>query len=268
MLPLTNLFVLDLSQGPVGGLATMILSDFGAQVYKVDGPDGDQFADHPAVSLWTRGKHHYCLDLTTETDRATFEGWVREADVVVTGGPIADLVTSRTNHETLAALNSQLIYCHISAMGEDEPIGPQQLNEGVVAASAGRMLGMEGISRVPGPAYPVVQVATHATAMNTVTGVLAAIYERKRSGRGQKIHTSLVQGLMPYDMGGSLAAQMRARRGKEPARAAQDQMPPLNYHPAQCKDGKWIQLGNLLAHLYDNYLRATGLQSLREAPPF
>lgn len=264
MLPLTNLFVLDFSQGPSGGIATMILADFGAEVLKVDGPDGDRFESQAAAPMWLRAKRRAVLDGSAEHLR----GEIERADVVLTSGPLADLRDKGLDYMTLSQRNARVVYCHISAMGEDEPIGPQQPTEGIVAAKAGRMLAMEGISREPGPVYSVVQVATHATAMNTVTGIIAALWERERSGRGQKVHTSLVQGLMPYDMAGSLAAQMRARRGKQAPRATGDQMPPLNYHPAQCKDGRWIQLGNLLAHLYRNYLNAAGLAPIVDAPPF
>lgn len=268
MLPLQNLSVIDFSQGPAGGLASMILSDYGASVLKVDSPEGDWFELHPAAPMWLRGKQRMTADLSDSGARSNLDPLLETADVVITSGPVNTLKAQGLDYASLAQRNERIVYCHISAMGEHEPIGPQQPAEAVVAAKAGRMLSMQGISREPGPAYSVVQVATHATAMNTVTGIIAALWERMRSGKGQKVHTSLLQGLMPYDMAGSLAAQLRARRGRESPRPAPDRMPPLNYHPAQCQDGRWIQLGNLLAHLYQNFLNAAGLAHLLDKPPY
>ena len=268
MLPLQNLTVIDFSQGPAGGLASMILSDYGASVIKVDGPEGDWFEANPAAPMWLRGKRRLSVNLDDPVARADLDPQLGNADVVITSGPVGELETRQLDYRTLSSLSDRIVCCHITAMGEDEPIGPQQPAEAIVAAKTGRMLSMQGISREPGPSYSVVQVATHATAMNTVTGIIAALWERERSGKGQKVHTSLLQGLMPYDMAGSLTAQMRARRGKPAPQPSLEQMPPLNYHPAQCKNGEWIQLGNLLAHLYRNYLNATGLSHLTDAPPY
>ena len=113
MLPLTNLFVLDFSQGPSGGIATMILADFGAEVLKVDGPDGDRFESQAAAPMWLRGKRRAVLDGSAEHLR----GEIERADVVLTSGPLADLRDKGLDYTTLSQRNARVVYCHISAMG-------------------------------------------------------------------------------------------------------------------------------------------------------
>ena len=95
-----------------------------------------------------------------------------------------------------------------------------------------------------GPCFSAVQVATHATAMNIVSGILAALHKRARSGSGEKVTTTLLQGMMPYDVGMSITLQLIAQNKEEPI--VYPTMPMLKYQPVQCADGKWIQLGNLL----------------------
>ena len=242
MLPLDNILVLDLTTGPAGGLATMMLADFGARVLRLEIPE-----THVAAPMWQRGKK--IVDFNDITSHFA------QADVVVATSP-----EESCQFENLHQLNPNMVYCEITAMGEDSRM---PLYEPVVTAKAGRMKTMEGIHPLPGPVFAAVPVATHACAQNAVTGILSALLERDRSGEGQKIHTSLLQGLMPYDMAGSLGLQMRERRGLPPS--VMDPftiMPSLNYHPVQCQDGKWIQLGNLLPHLFNSFMQVIGLEDL------
>ena len=68
--PLDGIRVIDLSSGPVGGYATTVLSDFGADVIKVERPGGDSFRDLPAWPLWLRGKRSIEIDLAQSSGRA------------------------------------------------------------------------------------------------------------------------------------------------------------------------------------------------------
>lgn len=250
---LSGLTVLDLSSGPAGAMATMILSDFGADVIRYEDPAWSALNVQPAARMWSRGK---------KSSRVPIHDAVREADVVVITRPNG---FSGCHFEELERINPALIYCEISADGSDADL---PLYEGVVAAMAGRMKSLEGILPEPGPVYAAVQVATHAAAQNAVSGILAALYERNRSGRGQEVVTSLLHGLIPYDQGASLGLQIRDRRKTtQPLPDPFSMMPTLNYHPVQCADGKWLQLGNLLPHLFANFMKAIGLEALIEKVP-
>ena len=242
MTPLAGLQVLDLTSGPAGGLATMILSDFGATVKRLSDPEFNYLNDMPSAQMWLRGKTQ-CTD---------FEEEIKTADILIISTPNG---FTGVDYGSCKHVNSGLIYCEITSFENDRS---QPLDEAIVAAKAGRMKSMEGIIREPGPNYAAVPVATHSTAHNIVSGVLAGVYKRLKKGHGQKINTSLLLGLIPYDQGMSLAMQVREDRPKPDPFSI---MPTLNYHPVQCADGKWLQLGNLLPHLFQGFMKAIGLEA-------
>tara|TARA_B100002003_G_scaffold208255_1_gene202865 strand:- start:16 stop:2364 length:2349 start_codon:yes stop_codon:yes gene_type:complete len=251
----------------------MILSDFGAEVIKVERPGGDPFRSQPSAPMWLRGKQSVQLNLKSAAAVARLHELVQLCDVVVVNHLEATAKKLHCDYDSLNALNPRLIYCRITGFGQKGPYAHLPAYEGVVAAKAGRMKGMEGIGPAPGPAYSGVQVATHAAAQSAASGILAALLERRKTGTGQAIHTSLLQGLMPYDQGGLMALQLRQRRPKTDARPRRRYdpykvMPTLNYHPVQTKDGRWIQLGNLLPHLYMNFYRVAGLDDFLDSEAY
>ena len=252
--PFDGLRILDLTSGPAGGLATMILADFGASVSRVIDPEYNCLNEVPSAKMWLRGK--------SVTDWSF--NLVRDADVVVISHPNSHQCC---DYEACAAVNPTLVYCEITAMGPDIPM---PLYEGLVAAKAGRMKQLSVILPETGPCFSAVQVATHCTAMNIVSGILAALHKRRHMGVGEKISTSLLQGLMPFDVGFSIALQLYAQFPRKPGSGNRSSrrpiMPTLNYQPVQCADGKWLQLGNLLPHLFENFMKAIGLaDSLAES---
>jgi crotonobetainyl-CoA:carnitine CoA-transferase CaiB-like acyl-CoA transferase len=245
-LPLSGLKVLDLTSGPAGGLATMILADFGASVSRVVDEQYDSLNQVPSARMWLRGK----------STVSSLQDAVNTADVLVITRPNSHLC----DYDSCAAVNPTLVYCEITGMGPDSTLPPY---EGVIAAKTGRMKQMQAILPGGGPCFSAVPVATHATAMNVVSGILAAIHKRRHHGIGEKLSTSLVQGLMPYDMGMSIGLQRRALNPRPGSNnTPMFYMPTLNYHPVQCADGKWLQLGNLLPHLFVNFMRVVGLEDL------
>ena len=242
LLALDGLQVLDLTSGPAGGLATMILADFGASVTRVIDQEYDELNNTPSARMWLRGK--------SIADTIVFA----DVDALVISHPHSH---AGCDYAHCAAVNPALIYCEISAMGPDVNL---PMYDAVVAAKAGRMKQLETILWDEGPCFSAVQASTHTTAMNIVSGILAALHKRRHIGVGEKISTTLLQGLMPYDMGLSLQLQLNAQNYPErPLRPQQHRMPPLYYHPVQCADGKWLQLGNLLPHLFESYMRRIGL---------
>ena len=268
--PLDDLRVIDLSSGPAGGMATMVLADFGADVIKVERPEGDPFRSLPAAPMWLRGKRSVVLDLREPDGQARLHDLVRTADVVVASYAPGKAAALGADHATLSALNPGLVYCSITGFGPVGPYAGYPGYEHVVAAKAGRMMTFQGMADREGPGFSVLRVATHATSMATVAGAIGALLARERTGRGQLVETSLLQGLLNYDMNGLVRGQL-ARR--DPETFATDplamlpRMPTLNYHPVQTKDGRWIQLGNLLQHLFEAFLVAADLTEVYYGDP-
>src|SRR5438477_5860315 len=86
---LEGIRVVDVTAGPVGGMATMVLADFGADVVKIEPPGGDRFRALAAAPLWLRGKRSVVLELSSNRGRAALHELVAHADVLVVAGPPA-----------------------------------------------------------------------------------------------------------------------------------------------------------------------------------
>ena len=272
--PCDDIRVLDLSRGQAGGIATMVLADFGADVIKVEPPGGDPARQLPASPMWLRGKRSLTLDLQRPEEQDSLHQLVRGADVLVTSDPPQKAVAIRADYDTLAALNPGLVYCSITGWGPEGPYAHYPAHEALVAAKSGRMGAFSAIARRGGPAFSAVQVGTHAAAQSAITGTLAALLARERIGSGQLVETSLLQGMFPYDLNTLLREQLMQRfpdrlqtdlvaRGLTP-----DTMPNLGYHPVVAADGRWIQFANLLEHLFHNQIVALGLEDTLADPRY
>ena len=260
-----GLRVLDLSSGPAGGLASMILADFGADVIKVERPGGDPYRHLAAAPMWLRGKRSIELDLKTTHGAERLRALVADADVALVNYRPRTARQLGVDADCLRAVNPRLIYCHLTGFGPRGPLADVRGYEGVVAAKAGRMMTFAGQTDRDGPVYPYVQVGTHASSQAAVQGILAALIAREQTGEGQTVGTSLLQGIMPYDMGGILIQQLMRRFPKqfpEDPWSAFGRMPTLQYQPVLTKDGRWLQLGNLVEHLFHAFLVAADLSEV------
>ncbi len=253
--PCDGIRIIDLSSGRGGGIATMVLADFGADVVKVEPPGGDPRRQEPSWPLWLRGKRSVTLDLTRAADQDTLHQLVRGADVLVTSSSLDEAKEQRTDYDTLSALNPGLVYCAVSAWGLRGPYADYPSHdEALVAAKAGRLWSFENVTQRPGPSFGAVQVGTHGAAQSAVAGILAALHARERTGMGQMVETSVLQGMIPFE--GNLLREQMERRHPErmkieaPVRFTPTAMATLGYQPILTKDGKWIQFANLLEHLF------------------
>lgn len=246
--PLIGLHVLDVGQHPASSLSSMVLADFGAAVTTVD---CDAIRSHFAAPLLLRGKQ-----VLREAQGAAYQQALADADV---------LITTLGPDDAPPPSQPRQIHLNISGWGMRGPYARYPMREGLIAAKSGRMALFEGQNPRPGPAYAAVQVATFGAAMIAVQGILAALMNRARTGHGERVETSLLQGMIPYDTQGLVRAQLEARYPQllppDPPAAKMHNLP---YQPVQGQDGNWLQLGNLLDHLFKNYLKVTGLA---EMPP-
>ena len=261
MLPLERFRIVEVGLGPASGLATMMLADFGADVVKVVPKSGDPFAGMASWSLWSRGKRIVRADLRDDVDAAKLRALIKDsADAVLT--TLNRDQRERVGLDAASLGREDLVLGVISGFGEDGPYAGYPGYEPVVAAKSGRMLSFAGVANRDGPNYSALQVGTHATAQTAAAAVLAGLIGREACGHGFIFDTSLLRGMMPYEMGIMAMAQLWEKGILERPKANRDRtksMPTLNYHPVRTKDGHWLQLGNLLPHLLANFFRATGL---------
>ena len=262
--PCDDVRILDLSSGRAGGIATMVLADFGADVIKVEPPGGDPGRSAPSWPLWLRGKRSIILDLTSSEGQQRLHALVRGADVLVSSHTREEAAALGADYETLRALNPGLIYCSITTWGLRGPYANYPAHdEALVAAKAGRFWSFQHVTKRDGPSFAAVQIGTHAASQSAVAGILAALYVRERTGEGQLIETSKLHGMIPFE-GNLLREQMEQRfperMAAEPmARFTATSMSTLGYQPMLTKDGTWIQFANLLEHLFQASIIQLGL---------
>jgi len=264
MAPLSRFRIVELGVGPVTGLAGMVLADFGADVIKAVPKEGDPFSAMGSWPLWTRGKRIIRVDYADTNEVAALRALIAgSADAVLTNLDPEEREAVGLNPESLE--RPDLVLGVVSGFGEAGPYAGYPAYEPVVAAKSGRMQNYAGVADRDGPNYAALQVGTHATAQCMAAAVLAALVGRETTGHGFTFETSLLRGMMPYEMGIMAMAQLWDKGILERPKVTRDRtvsMPTLNYHPVRTKDGKWLQLGNLLPHLLDNFFRASGLDAV------
>jgi crotonobetainyl-CoA:carnitine CoA-transferase CaiB-like acyl-CoA transferase len=260
--PCNEFIVLDFSWGMAGSLATAVLADFGAEVVKIEPPSGDPFRSHPAWLAWNRGKKSVVLNLKTAEGREQAHQLAAHADIVLES--FRPGVTKRlgVDYATLSAINPRLVYASISGWGQQGPLSHIAGYEGVVAAKSGRMTTFEGQLNRAGPAYAAVQTGSWAASQAAVRGVLAAMLSRDTTGAGEWVQTSILQGMIPYDLAGLMLRQFSRQdpRSFPPdALGAMLRLPMLQYIPVRTKDGHWLQHANLMDRLFRAFLKAVDL---------
>jgi formyl-CoA transferase len=196
--PLTDLRVVDFTHFIAGPFCTMILADFGAEVIKIESPDGDGFRQYPphrdgegAPYLWTnRNKDSVALDLKSKAGRDVALMLMDHADVVVENFSTGVMRRLGLGYETVKARNPKVIYCSISAYGRSGPHADRVGFDPIAQAESG-FISMNGLPDGEGMrAGP--SIMDMATAMMSCNAILAALHARERSGKGQLIETNLL----------------------------------------------------------------------------
>src|SRR4029077_13971093 len=197
--PLAGLFVADLTQNIAGPYCTQILGDMGAQVVKVERPGRGDDARAWAPPYWgresatfmsvNRNKRSLAVDMKAPEGRAILGRLAARADVLVQSlraGAIDDLALGW--HDA-RRINPRLVYCSITAFGTEGPLKDRPGYDPLMQAYGGIM----STTRHPGqpPARVPVSVVDMGTGMWGVTGILAALRERDRTGRGALVTTAL-----------------------------------------------------------------------------
>ena len=199
--PLTGLRVLDLSHNLAGPLTTMHLGDLGADVIKVERPSGDEWRGHERLpGQPDRSRHHMqanrnkravCLELTAPAAREVLRELIARADVLVTN--MRPGVPERLGFgwDEARMLNPGLVYCSLSAFGTEGPRGGRAGYDLLGEALAGFMP-LAGASEERPPASSPIPINDTALPLLACTAIMAALVERARTGRGQRVDASIL----------------------------------------------------------------------------
>jgi crotonobetainyl-CoA:carnitine CoA-transferase CaiB-like acyl-CoA transferase len=207
--PLDGLLVVDLTRALAGPHAAMMLGDLGARVVKVEAPGsgddtrgwGPPFVQPDSGSREStyflstnRNKESIALDLKDDGDRAVLTDLLRRADVLLENFRPGTLARLGFGTDVLAGLNPRLVQLSISGFGHDGPEGGRAGYD-QIAQGEGGLMSLTG----PGPDEPQkvgVPIGDLLAGMYGVYGVLAALLERERTGRGQVVRTSLLASIV------------------------------------------------------------------------
>lgn len=223
---LHGLKVLDLSRVLAGPYCAQMLADHGADVIKVEGPDGDEtrgwgppFHLDGTSSYYyglNRNKRNVCLNLKAGFGQDVLERLLDEADIVVENFKIGTMAKWGLGYEeVLADRRPDLIYCRISGFGADGPMGGLPGYDAVLQACGGLMSVNGFPDREPlRVGVPIVDIVAANLAFS---GILLALRERSESGRGQMVDISLLDSVVsilhPHAAGWSASGQTPKRTG-------------------------------------------------------
>lgn len=234
--PLQGVRVLDLSRLAPGPYCTMMLADLGAEVIVVGGGR----AGLP-VSSFARGKHFIALDLKADEGQLALRRLAQTADVLVEGFRPGVAARLGAGYEALSAVNPRLIFCSLTGYGQGGPLAQEAGHDLNYLALTG-VLGAIGPVGGP-PTVPLNLIADFAGgSLVAVIGILAALFERTRSGQGQHIDAAMIDGClslmaMHSPVWGSAAMPARGRGWLSGAAPY--------YRCYACKDGLYVSVGAL-----------------------
>lgn len=196
--------VLEMGTFITGPAAAMFLADMGADVVKVERPKtGDPFRAFngglysPHYQTYNRNKRSVTIDTGNATDLKLFDELVSDADVFIQNFRPGVAEGLKVGADRLQGINPALIYCSISGFGPDGPDADRPAYDTVAQAASGwlRLLINPENPRVVGPA-----IADAVTGFYAAFGVLGALYERERTGRGRHVEVSMLEAMCHFNL--------------------------------------------------------------------
>ncbi len=273
--PLAGLRVIELARILAGPWAGQTLADLGADVIKVEAPEGDDtrrwgppFIERPDdrsaayFHATNRGKRSVVVDFRTAEGQATVRSLVADADVVIENFKVGGLAKYGLDFASLAALNPRLIYCSITGFGQTGPYAHRAGYDFIIQGMAGLM----SITGEPDgqPQKVGVAVTDVFTGIYAATAILAALHQRGQTGRGQQIDMALM------DVATSITANQAMNylaTGKAPTRMGNAHPNLAPYAVFDCADG-WIILATGNDAQYRRLCGILGLPGMAAAPEF
>jgi crotonobetainyl-CoA:carnitine CoA-transferase CaiB-like acyl-CoA transferase len=213
--PLHGVRVIDMTTVAMGPYATQILGDMGADVIKVEAPEGDVFrnaapARHPGMGAafmnLNRNKRSIALDLKSADGKATMLGLLKDADVFASNTRPQALRKLGLDYETLKRHNPRLIHCGTYGFSEKGPYAGRPAFDDVIQAMSG-LAALQGHNSSEGPEYVNTIMADKCAGLTAAWAVSMALYERERSGQGQAIEVPMFETMVSFNLLEHMAGQ-------------------------------------------------------------
>ena len=252
---LDGLTVLDLSRLLPGPFCSLTLAQLGAEVIKIEEPDGGDYARELSPELFdivNRGKQSLTLDLRQPGDVERFKALVKDADVVLESFRPGVMGKLGCGYDTLKAINPQLVYASLTGYGQTGPYADRPGHDLNYLGYAG-VLDQTGL---PGkrPAMSNVQIADLAGgAQNCAIGILAAVMGARQSGEGCWVDVAMLDGALALQ---SMALATHHQHGNSQPRGKDMLTGALaNYNVYRCRDGKYLAVGSLEPKFFMAFLK-------------
>jgi crotonobetainyl-CoA:carnitine CoA-transferase CaiB-like acyl-CoA transferase len=260
---LSGLRVLDLSRLLPGPFASMVLADMGAQVDKVEDLEGGDYLRHMPPQIGdqsglflalNRGKRSACIDLKKPEGVAALLELLPRYDVVLEQFRPGVLDRLGLSHGTLLENNPRLVVCALTGYGQTGPLAKRAGHDIDYLARAG-ILGFQGPAGGP-PQPPGFQLADVSGALWAVIGILGALAQRERTGKGSFVDVAMVEASMGFAIAtlGQMIAGHAPVRGDEPLTGGL-----AAYGVYETKDGKHVALGALEPKFWLSFAGGVGL---------
>jgi crotonobetainyl-CoA:carnitine CoA-transferase CaiB-like acyl-CoA transferase len=259
--PLAGILVVELARLIAGPYAAMTLADFGAEVIKVESLAGDETRQGvptaPGMTALTaavnRNKRSVALDYTKPPGLRALERLIERADVVIHNFRPGVEKRMGLSYERLSSLNDRLIVCSLSAFGHDGPHVRKPGVDTVFQAMSGIMAMTGERDGMPVKAAP--PIVDFATAMSATYAILAALYARMSTGRGQ--HIQLALGDVAMILQSSFAATY-LMTGEVPERTGNESVVSMPVGAFRCADGELIVISIFSDRFYQRFADAVG----------
>ena len=260
-LPLSGYKVLDLTIARAGPTAVRLLADWGADVIKIEPParagsiTGNRRG--PDEQNLHRNKRGLCIDLKNEAGHALFLDLAKQADVIAENFRADVKHRLQIDYESVRAVNERVIYASISGFGQE---GPYSDRPGVDQIVQG-MSGLMSITGEPGrgPMRVGIAISDTAAGMFLGQGILLALLDRERTGKGQWVHTSLLESMLSkLDFQGARYTML----GDVPAQQGNDHPTAFPMGTFTCADG-FVNIAAPTERMWASFLDAVEDDDLR-----
>lgn len=210
--PLAGVKILDLTSVVMGPFATQILASLGADVIKVESPDGDNMRhvgpmNNPGMGHIflhaNQGKRSVVLDLKTAQGRDAVMRLIARSDVMVSNIRPKALARLGLDYEAVREVNPKLIHVSCCGFGQDGPYAARAAYDDLIQGASG-LPWLMSQSGAETPRYAPTTLADRVTGLHTVYSIAAALYERERSGKGQSIVVPMFESMVQFVLGDHL----------------------------------------------------------------
>ena len=269
-MPLSGIRVVDLTRILAGPFCTMLLADMGAEIVKVETPDGDPLRGQGVIrdglswyfAAFNRNKKSVMLNLRSEAGRTALARLVETADVLVENYRPGVLAAMGFDAARLDALNPGLVTCSLSGFGDSGPYRDRPSFDFIAQAMSGFM-SVTGTADGP-PLRAGPPIADLVAGLYGAIGVCASLVRKGRTGQGERVGASLNNGMI------SLLAFLAANHfatGEEPKRTGNDHAIVCPYGMFRTADGE-VALAPSQEQSYQRLVDALQLPELRSDPRF